>query len=194
MAGKLGPANEFQDIMVKTFQSCIDALTDTEAWNDSMGFRQLAKVLVVVPWLQRDAQIAYSLQFSTVDQCLADPPEESVLSESAEAEDSEDVVTNGETAISERNSDSEDEDLSTDSAINYSGCLECFSNWNDGSVYFCIICTSYDLCEECWKKRDMCNKGKERTDWKKFCGEEHKYIKGPVSERRGVKGSAMRFL
>jgi len=45
--GKLGPVKKFQDIIVETFRSCIDAFTDIEAWNNRMGFRQLAKVLTV---------------------------------------------------------------------------------------------------------------------------------------------------
>jgi hypothetical protein len=83
--------------------------------------------LGMIEWVS-GSLLKFSRLVSTVNQCLANLPEEPVLHESAEAEDSEDVVTNGETAISERNSDSEGEDLSTNNAINCSDCFKYFSN------------------------------------------------------------------
>jgi hypothetical protein len=67
MARKVGPQNEFQDGLEKTFTTCVEALKDVEGWNDRGAFRLLAKVLACVPWLERNAQISFSLQVSIVD-------------------------------------------------------------------------------------------------------------------------------
>ena len=239
MLGKLGPTSEFQDLMEKTFRKGIDSLTDTEAWNDSMGFRLLAKVLAFIPELRRDAQIAYSLIFSSVDEGILNPQEEAVGGNAAAGtegkmeaivkgeavaptgvekhisstetisltsstaqlnlgmtEQTQEVLslTNDASISSEETEDSPTtEDLNPYSSIFCNGCSAPFSDWNLGSVYLCIVCTNCDLCEDCWKKRDRCNKGEEWTDWKRFCGEGHRYIRGPMVGWKGVKGGVLRF-
>lgn len=152
----------------------------------------MVKVLAVIPGLHRNAQVAYSLQFLNVDESLSVPPGAGTP-DSAEVEGPEEGnTTNRDTAISEWSSNNVDEDLSSDSAINCSGCSRRFSNWNDGSLYFCIICKSCDLCEDCRKKREKCEDEKQWNEWKRFCGEGHKYIMGPIIGWRGVKGGTMR--
>lgn len=63
----LGPAIEFQSHMEKTFQTCIEGLTDAVGWNDSISFRLLAKVLACLEGLEREALIGLSCQFSIMD-------------------------------------------------------------------------------------------------------------------------------
>ena len=67
MTRMMGPALDFQATMEKTFKSCIDGLTDTIGYNDEGSFRLLAKVLAIVGGMDRDAQIALSMQFSVTD-------------------------------------------------------------------------------------------------------------------------------
>ena len=67
MTRMMGPALDFQAMMEKTFKSCIDGLTDTIGYNDEASFRLLAKVLAILGGMDRDAQIALSMQFSVTD-------------------------------------------------------------------------------------------------------------------------------
>jgi tetratricopeptide (TPR) repeat protein len=213
MLAKLGPMSEFQDLIEKTFQVCIAALTDTLAWNDSQGFRLLAKVLSFVPDMKRDAQIAYTLQFSNVDDKILHPPEEA---ETAENEEGKEGLRNeevnaatkelpigdtpskaaaelpGET-VQDDPPEAKVEDLNPASDIYCNGCSRTFSDWTKGSVYMCIVCTNCDLCEECWTKRDRCNKGEEWKDWKRYCGDDHRYIRGPIKGWKGVKDGVLRL-
>ncbi|KAF8860934.1 hypothetical protein BDZ45DRAFT_293513 [Acephala macrosclerotiorum] len=236
MTGKMGPTNDFQSVIEKTFRACIDALTDNQAWNDCSGFRILAKVMAFVPEMKRDAQIAYSLQFSAVDDKLFNPPSEAsseaVDADAGESAKSPEALTNGQAVIprtaegmalsakavevivqaaeipaeipadvqdisppTEADDSAKDaaEDLNPNSDIWCDGCGDTFSDWTVKPVYGCIICTNCDLCEDCWKKRDACNKGEPWTEWKTFCGENHKYIKGPMPGWKGVKDGVLRI-
>lgn len=205
MTAKMGPTNEFQTIMDKTFRGCIDALTDTQAWNDSQAFRLLAKTLAFIPEMKRDAQIAYSLQFSTVDEKLLNPPDE------VEEEKPVDVtLTNGENvqpaeeiaptehAASTPPNDEDPaeaftEQLNPSGAIYCDGCARNFSDWTEGSTYICIMCTNCDLCEDCFTKIDRCNKGEPWPEWKRYCGPDHRYIKGSIKGWKGVRDGVLRF-
>ncbi|CZR57803.1 uncharacterized protein PAC_07692 [Phialocephala subalpina] len=208
MTGKMGPTNDFQSVVEKTFRACIDALTDNQAWNDCSGFRILAKVLAFVPEMKRDAQIAFSLQFSAVDDKLFNSHSESGSEagdeDAGEPANSPEVLTNGQAVVPAATEDSTpaqvdepdkgtDEDLNPNSAIWCDGCGDTFSNWNVRPVYGCIICTNCDLCENCWKKKDACNKGEPWTEWKTYCGDNHKYIKGPMPGWKGVKDGVLRI-
>lgn len=75
MTSKLGPMQEFQNILEKTFQACMVALTDTEGWNDSSFLRLLSRVLACVGGLEREASIACSAQFSIIDPDISHKPE-----------------------------------------------------------------------------------------------------------------------
>jgi tetratricopeptide (TPR) repeat protein len=67
MTRVMGPTEEFQRILDNTFNACTDALCDNLGWNDQYSFRLLAMVLSFLPELEKDAQIAISLQFSWID-------------------------------------------------------------------------------------------------------------------------------
>ncbi|GME44923.1 glyoxalase bleomycin resistance protein dioxygenase protein [Neofusicoccum parvum] len=63
MVRKMGPLLEFQSILNKSFDACIEGLTDAEGWNDSLTIRFFGKLLACLPGLEKDAQIALSSQF-----------------------------------------------------------------------------------------------------------------------------------
>lgn len=63
MLRKIGPHLEFESYLNKSFDACVEALSDTEGWNDHNGVRFFGKVLAILPGLQRDAQIALACQF-----------------------------------------------------------------------------------------------------------------------------------
>ncbi|KAF2232674.1 hypothetical protein EV356DRAFT_504942, partial [Viridothelium virens] len=63
---KLGPAQEYYDVMQSTFDICYKGLTDTISSNDEASLRLFARLLALAG-LQRDAQIAYSAQFYNLD-------------------------------------------------------------------------------------------------------------------------------
>jgi tetratricopeptide (TPR) repeat protein len=205
MTGKMGPTNEFQTIMDKTFRGCIDALTDTLAGNDSQGFRLLSKALAFIPEMKRDAQIAYSLQFSIVDESLLSPPdnaeEEKPIDDTAvegQAPEAEKVAVTdqavpGTTTTPNSSAEVATEQLNPSGEIYCDGCGTHFSDWTQGPVYGCIICTNCDLCESCWTKIDRCNKGEPWSEWKSYCGHTHKYIKGPIVGWKGVNGGVLKF-
>lgn len=90
MTRTIGSPIDFQDMMQKSFKTCIEGLTDSVGYNDSDSFRLLAKVLACVPGLGRDAQIAISCQFSITDPNVehgADASSESGASEVNEKPD-----------------------------------------------------------------------------------------------------------
>ena len=63
MLRKLGPLPEFESALCKSFNACIEALSDDVASNDHRAVRFFGKVLACLPGLQRDAQIALASQF-----------------------------------------------------------------------------------------------------------------------------------
>jgi tetratricopeptide (TPR) repeat protein len=228
MTGKMGPTNEFQSLMDNTFREAINSLTDNEAWNDSGGFRILAKVLAFVPEMHRDAQIASSLQFSAVNEKLfkeadesrdGQPSDTNIKEPLAKGNDTESAVEEKEiiiheitevkiqpqeaspnvqeiqlpTTTTEEVTADITEDLNPNSNVLCNGCDRSFNNWRDGAVYGCIECTDCDLCEDCFKKIDRCNKGEPWTEWKRYCGENHKYIRGPIAGWKGVKDGVIRI-
>jgi len=67
MVRTMGSPVEYQEILEKSFKTCIEGLSDSVGWNDSDSFRLLSKVLSCVPGLETDAQIALSCQFSITD-------------------------------------------------------------------------------------------------------------------------------
>jgi tetratricopeptide (TPR) repeat protein len=228
MTGKMGPTNEFQSLMDNRFREAINSLTDNQAWNDSGGFRALAKVLAFVPEMHKDAQIASSLQFSAVDEKLFKEADESRDEQSSDTNMKEPLANGHETepAVEEKETVKQKiieveiqsqegslivqeiqlptttteeatadipEDLNPYSSIYCNGCQRSFNNWREGAVYGCIECTDCDLCEDCFKKIDRCNKGEPWTEWKRYCGENHKYIRAPIAGWKGVKDGVIRI-
>ncbi|KKZ68736.1 hypothetical protein EMCG_05645 [[Emmonsia] crescens] len=206
MLRKMGPAHEFQNILEKTFQTCMSSLTDDKGWNDQNSLCLLAKVLASVGGLEKEAQIAFSAQFYIVD-----PGVEHVWSSDEESEwstDSEDD-SNGSNAASDAGSGSggsgsgssasekrkrKNEDFAprTDYVCNGECEDDSIESWDAGSVYLCMICSNSDLCEGCYQKRQAFNKGlTESNHWRLYCGANHWYIKGPVEGWKGIKEGYM---
>ena len=63
----MGPARGYYEYLDNIFQACMSGLEDSVSYNDAPSLRLLAKVLASLDGLERDAQIAYSLQFSILD-------------------------------------------------------------------------------------------------------------------------------
>ncbi|KAI9685512.1 MAG: hypothetical protein M1822_004370 [Bathelium mastoideum] len=63
MLRKLGPLTAFESVLCKSFDACIEALSDDVASNDNRAIRFFGKVLACLPGLQKDAQIALAAQF-----------------------------------------------------------------------------------------------------------------------------------
>ncbi|KAI9738405.1 MAG: hypothetical protein M1834_008908 [Cirrosporium novae-zelandiae] len=168
MARKLGPTYEFQEILDKAFRSCMDSLADTGGWDNQSGVCLLAKVLATVGGLEKEAQIAYSAQFSIIDR--------NVKRESSE----------------DGSPCSSAQDIDSNSEFTCSGeCGRRFHGWQNGPIYLCFICANCDLCEECYQKCQSRNRGEPFTHWQTYCGLNHKYIKGPVDGWKGIKHGYM---
>ncbi|KAL9097569.1 MAG: hypothetical protein Q9165_000465 [Trypethelium subeluteriae] len=202
---KLGPAQEYYDVMESTFEICYKGLTDTTSSNDEASLRLFARLLALAG-LQRDAQIAYSAQFYKLDseEDSKDPSETQDITKKASQED----LTNGIPSDTSTNVDDPskktdspdsqpdsrpypDGDLN-DSTFFCHGCDAAFSNWSS-PLYLCAICASCDLCQECYEKRQARNKGEPNDSWREYCGVDHTYIRGPVEGWKGIKEGVMRI-
>ncbi|RSM01346.1 hypothetical protein CEP52_008633 [Fusarium oligoseptatum] len=67
MRRKLSPALAFFEGADQTFRGCVKTLTDEHQDNDAPSFQVLAKVLCLVPGLEKHAEIAASCQFYVID-------------------------------------------------------------------------------------------------------------------------------
>lgn len=276
MSRVVGQATEFQAIMQKTFDTCVEGLSDSVGWNDSSSFRLLAKVLACMEGLERDALIAISCQFSKVTEESENDDEAKAVEEEplagetetaegnatdngdcnseAKAADSEDpvqskdeavddhidapihftkttissttiedgVVKDSSTTIIEQASvetvheaddvnpeGSKDESSQSivdeetlppnpDEELGVGGLScdgECGRSWSQWEVpiYFCLLCTNCDLCTVCYNKRMAQNGGEPTTYWRPYCGDNHRYAKGPIKGWKGIKGGIMRI-
>jgi hypothetical protein len=70
MYQKLGPIEQFYKILDAEFKECMDKLRDRDPDNDANTLRQLCKILSCVPGLEKDAVIALSASFYTIDPTL----------------------------------------------------------------------------------------------------------------------------
>ncbi|KAF2683371.1 hypothetical protein K458DRAFT_418980 [Lentithecium fluviatile CBS 122367] len=68
----MGPAREYHRYMEEAFATCITGLEDGVSYNDGPSLRLLAKILSSLNGLERDAQIAYSAQYSALDRSIED--------------------------------------------------------------------------------------------------------------------------
>lgn len=86
-----------------------------------------------------------------------------------------------------------DEDLIKSGPVACDGCGTEQDRWKR-PMYYCIICWNCDLCQSCYEDRMALNRSEKRGDhWRKFCGENHKYIKGPMPGWRGIKDGVLRI-
>ncbi len=257
MTRTMGPMQDLQTLLDKTFQACMDALTDTEGWNDSGYLRLLSNVLACVGGLEREAAIAYSAQFSIIDpEVEHEPVSEPEAEESEEDSDSEDEDTDqskgagvgggegdkedqdlAQDGMDKENEDGDingvnqdlndldhgdaaaddvdddhaedcsdgngndqsqsaemlDEDIAPYTIIQCDGECDqpCVSNWNDGPMYGCIMCSNVDLCQGCYEKRQGYNQTGKVEHWRSYCGMNHRYIKGPITGWKGIKDGVM---
>ena len=66
--------------------------------------------------------------------------------------------------------------------------------FENGPLYLCIICPSQHLCQGCFEKIRMYNRDPGGWPyWKKYCGIDHRYIKGPVDGWKGIRGGVMKI-
>ena len=209
MLRKMGSSTTFQEVLNDTFDFCIASLTDAEGWNDAICLRLLAKVLALVGGLEREAQIAFSLQYSTLDPAVM---LNSDFFESSDSSDDEDDILGesdqkGAEAAAVAESDSDDEDDEDDEIIKHDtwGDLSGAGHpcdgehmqdsdavgWNDGPFYLCILCAETQLCQGCFEKIRQYSRSDKWSCWKSYCGRDHKYIKGPVFGWKGVRDGMM---
>ncbi|CAN9275607.1 unnamed protein product [Alternaria alternata] len=59
--------------------------------------------------------------------------------------------------------------------------------------YYCLVCPSCDLCEDCHSKRLEQTAGEIGEPWLSFCGANHRYIKGPMKDWKGIKNGVIRI-
>ena len=59
--------------------------------------------------------------------------------------------------------------------------------------YYCLICPSCDLCEDCHSKRLKQPAGEIEEPWLSFCGANHRYIKGRMKDWKGIKNGVVRI-
>jgi len=217
MLRKMGKNIEFQDVLDRTFESCIATLTDADGENDQASLLLLAKVLACVGGLDRDARIAYSAQYSILDLSIAMEGGQGVEGLLPWENDGgvERETVDGESASEadiKADGDSESEDERNEKQKRYrykshalwgdilpSDYERCQGNrkdhdirhWKMGPTYLCIICTDVQLCEECFQKMERYNRDENAwdnvNDWKRFCGPSHRYIKGPIEGWKGVR-------
>jgi hypothetical protein len=72
----LGPARDFYRHMNEAFETCMEGLQDSVSYNDGPSLRLLAQILSSFHGLERDAQIAYSAQYSVLDRSVEDEERE----------------------------------------------------------------------------------------------------------------------
>ncbi|KAK3681794.1 hypothetical protein B0T22DRAFT_523098 [Podospora appendiculata] len=104
MARKLGPAKDYHGYLDKTFHSCVNALTDSKAWNDSYGLRTLARILMCLPGFSEEARISLSCRFYVLDRKIFED-ENGVLDRKILEDE------NGDSDTNEKEQDKEDPDI-----------------------------------------------------------------------------------
>jgi hypothetical protein len=84
-------------------------------------------------------------------------------------------------------------DLNDQGPITCDGeCDTALSSWTQ-EMYFCVMCANTDLCACCHSKRLSQKRAEKSTYWRRYCGPDHCYIKGPIKDWRGVKNGVIRI-
>lgn len=68
---------------------------------------------------------------------------------------------------------------------------ETIKGWTTRPVYLCLICVNMELCEKCYRSIQQYNKCGSGERWRTYCGNNHKYIRGPISGWKGVANGCM---
>ncbi|KAI0010472.1 hypothetical protein F4779DRAFT_577668 [Xylariaceae sp. FL0662B] len=240
----VGNIGAYKEKLSEAFKVCLKGLTDDDLQNDIYAFRRLAVVLSSLRALEKDARIAYSLQYSKVNVTKPAKPrdgesgtnaQEHVGFESNEATAGE--LTNcgtGErqlsfawdnldspiaeridstllgkpdhlptetshapesTLIIEKDSteDSNDEDLNEFSWTRCNVCKEEATNSWTRPAYLCLVCVIGSVCTDCFAKRELTKNNEVPGIWHGYCGQRHKYLKGPIEGWQGVKDGMIRI-
>jgi tetratricopeptide (TPR) repeat protein len=85
-----------------------------------------------------------------------------------------------------------EEDIARMSIFCDGQCGASITSWSQ-PFYYCLVCPSCDLCEDCHSKRLKQTSGDIEEPWLSFCGSNHRYIKGPMKDWRGIKNGVIRF-
>ncbi|KAG9234277.1 hypothetical protein BJ875DRAFT_441415 [Amylocarpus encephaloides] len=196
----VGQQKEAKEILNEAFHICIDALKDSVGSNDNCALVLLARILFFAG-LEMGDRISLSNVFSITDHYNGG--EEGVNNEndnntSVEVETS--TLQKGyQQSLSDTPSGedaSKSQDLDGSVKIIYSGYpIESPRRFwvpND-PLYMCVVCSNTFLCQACYEKRITQNQGQKSEYWKKVCGKDHKYLKGPIEDWGGVKNGVLKI-
>ena len=197
------------EILNPIFADSVAALRDDTGDNDCASFRLLARVLAYMG-RDRQAQIAYSAQFSSVntefEYIRVGPIEED--QNHTETRTERDTIADDSTQPQSTNyirgipEDEITKPISKDSSAHFyeedlsgagvycDGCHADISRWTQ-SFYMCMVCASVDICESCHAKQMARNEGQPFTFWYDYCGKNHTYLRGPLEGWAGVKNGIM---
>jgi len=67
MLRKMGPAQEYNDVLQQAFDICLENLNDSVDWNDSINLYHLAMVLMHMDGMRREAEIMNSCQWYQIN-------------------------------------------------------------------------------------------------------------------------------
>lgn len=213
MIKKTGPISEYQDLLQELFDVCYESLTDNVGWNDTDNLRSLALVLSVMGGFEKEARTLLSAIFSVLDKSLDEQKGEESNAEEEDGKDGEnDDHADEEGADGDGDGDDIDDAASDATTLptdegdligdNWFVCDgECPDNttyraWAGRTLYFCTICTDITLCEPCFQKRQAYNEGSVSPRAEvgaAYCGNNHRYLKGPIEGWKGVKDGALQF-
>lgn len=186
MLRKMGPSSEYERVLRGAFSACYEALTDTVGFNDSDNLADLTMILADIPGFENEARIIFSATFSKLDPDVADD----TFEDDSEYEDSdEDEETEEDTPASNTTANTNEGDIAKGIKYYCAGACEpkkVARRWNGNTWYRCLTCSECMLCADCYNKRQEYNSGKPCEPWAKYCGQNHRYIKGPMAGWRGV--------
>ncbi len=168
MYKKLGPLPKFYDILNQTFHTCVSCVRDGNPWNDRSALRRLCDVLVCLPGLEREAQVALTVQFFEIwskENSMHDDTNEDDAVSPAGITNTASVLRLRPRVVAGINCDG--------------GCArhsdEGFARW-DARLYKCVICDT-DWCEACHTARTSDNSS---WTWTNYCNASHQYVRGAV--------------
>jgi hypothetical protein len=212
MLRKLGPALELAGILQAAFQSCVDSLTDDIGYNDFESLRRLALVLGFAGRFEEEAKLALTAQLYVLDKDIREKELAArQLSGEMKQEEKEECGISAEAPGPPGDSTGEDrsgasvreepatladelaEGLLGDSGFYCNSCGKVIRDWAHGGAHLCLYCIDCDICEECFAKKEACEKGEIEPDWRVVCPQDHRHVKAPLEGWRGVKDGMLRI-